>query len=112
MSNRIEDELFLSPHSVETLGLRVACLPTNQFLNYIHQVRNNRPLCSTLVALHQASKALDHIHNTIDQVNAMETQLVAARAQLLSSCHKINHALHEFTEVLRRDVLGVQILQN
>ena len=51
MSNRIEDELFLSPHSVETLGLRVAHLPTNQFLNYVHQVRDNKPLRSILVTL-------------------------------------------------------------
>ena len=112
MSDHIKEELFLSPHSVETLDLRVVRLPTNQFLNYVHQVHDNRPLCSTLVALCQASEALDHTHNAIDQVNAMDTQLIAARAQLLSLCRKINHTLHEFTEVLRRDVLGAQIPQN
>ena len=101
MSDCIEEELFLFPHSIETLGLRVAHLPTNQFLDYILQVRNNRPLRSTLVALCQASEALDHTHNAIDQVNTMETQLVAVKAQLLSSRRKINHALHKFTEVLR-----------
>ena len=42
----------------------------------------------------------------------METQLVAVRAQLLSSCHKINHALHEFIKVLCRDVLRAQIPRN
>ena len=47
----IEDELFLSPHSIETLGLRVTYLPTDWFLNYVHQVCNNRLLCSTLIAL-------------------------------------------------------------
>ena len=31
----IEDKLFFSLHSIKTLGLRVTCLPTNQFLNYI-----------------------------------------------------------------------------
>ena len=96
----IEDELSLSPHSIETLGLRVACLFTDWFLNYVHQVCNNRLLCSTLIALCQVSKALEHTHNAIDQINAMEAQLITARAQLLSSCCKINHALHTFTEVL------------
>lgn len=109
MSDYIKDKLFLSPHSIETLGLRVACLSTNCFLNYIHQVHDNQPLRSTLIALCQISKALEHTHNAIDQVNTMETQLVAARAQLLSSHRKINHALHKFTDVLHQDVLGAQI---
>ena len=108
-ANTIEDELILTPNSFEALGLRVARLPANRFLDFFDQVRDNRPLRSTLIALREANEAFEHTNNAIDKVNAMEIQIVAARAQLMASRRKISHALHEFTEVLRRDALGAQI---
>lgn len=108
-ANTIEDELILTPNSFEALGLRVARFPANRFLDFFDQVRDNRPLRSTLIALREANEAFEHTNNAIDKVNAMEIQIVAARAQLMASRRKISHALHEFTEVLRRDALGAQI---
>ena len=108
-TNSIEDELILTPNSFEALGLRVVRLSANRFLDFFDQVHDNRPLCSTFIALHEANEAFEHTNNAIDKVNAMEIQIVAARAQLMASRCKISHALHEFTEVLHRDALGAQI---